>query len=173
MLEFIVVVIILSSILGSFTGKNTKTSSDARRSYDGANRKVAYTKSDNVEDTWNQLKQRIEEAAGLNKSPQRHTNSQRAAGRNQSTEIRKRGGVSPKHRKITADISRPTDNHLFDRGSQSSTLARKAEIAESIAYWEANRAHMQSINDDLNQFIDYQHAEMRNGMRQFKVNHNR
>ncbi len=176
-MEIIIAIIILSSLLGSLT-KNKSQAGQGRSGQYEKSDQSRHQRSEGVEDAWAQLKRRIEEASGATAGSERRISSPvRSDARKPSRAPRQRGGSSPAHRKITADTSEPTGNRIRERidgaRNTSSVAARKAEIAESIAYWEENRAYMRAINDDFNDFIDRQHRDMHQGMKHYKVDPSR
>lgn len=177
-MEIILAIIVLSGLLGSMNSNKNKAAQGRQRQYEKSDQSSGNNRSEGVEDAWGQLKRRIEEAAGGSAESVRRTSSYaRSDAHNPSRSAGERGGSSPRHRRITADTGERKGNLIRERIDESrnatSVATRKAEIAESIAYWEANRAHMRAINKDFNDFIDHQHRKMHQGMKNFRAGTNR
>lgn len=172
-MEIIIAIIILSSLFGSLTKNKNQAGQGRAGRYERSDQGHSQ-RSEGVEDAWAQLKRRIDEASGATAGSERRVNGPiRSEARKVSRATSQRGGTTPRHRRVTADTSEPTENRFRDRAEESrissSVAARKAEIAESIAYWEANRTHMRAINKDFNEFIERQHQELEQGIMDYKV----
>lgn len=172
-MEAIIVIIIIASIINSLTSKKNKPGQNGK--YEKTGQGKSSTGFHGVDEALDELKRHIEETAGVLTSGAGASSGSHASKKNLAP--KQRGGTRPKHHKITADTSERTGNRIDERRDESrhaiSLAARKAEIAESVAYWEENRLHMAAINNGFNEEMARQHREMHQGMEYHKVKHSK